>query len=681
MTEHSSERENEKTIEHKIQLQLTDSFGFLVPKTQFWITVTIQKEGEKILLQLPTINFQTTAAPSPSNPFGSVLIPGGFLQTVDGFLPEFSRPSDIVYRSIVGASNNGASLAFSFLQPPAFLPTPPVGYIVQITNFGGIIIQCAGTFGNVIPPGPQILLPSDISYLRKPTLKLDKNYTISAGASNITQFSLPQSNDGIRDSHVNDAFDNILTWAWTDNSNISDKTNGVLNLMVAIGKVGKNGKLKVRPPIQLTNLLPGQMVWDTAVAINRTNKKNIVVSWGLLDYVANQFPTYRAVSFDGGKTFLYNGITNIQPTGGEGFGDDRGVSADKFGNFWYSITNFSTDSGIRITQPAFWISTNGGITFSVAYTAPLPIDLGVDFYDYPQYCFGGDGLGNYGLWFVSDYFTAVDIIPVVGFIPITGPGQFGTGTTIFLYGLNNTQALSSITASEGGRVWTNSNTNLGTAIDIFNTPACVRFKSPGPLDSNYAGPWDIGMVNFSFAFGLANEISYPFIGYFNISVQTNIYDENRQALYSLITTPSPTSSQNIRLYFIISRDNGQTWSNPIDISTTNFANRGYASMALDAKTGNLVFGWYDGRNDPTYKSIEYFGAVIPANVLNELVKKIPLSNPLYTLPPATTPIVPPTDSILAVANEKMLNFRKKIIDLRKRQKLRQLKLKKISSSY
>ena len=77
-------------------------------------------------------------------------------------------------------------------------------------------------------------------------------------------------------------------------------------------------------------------------------------------------------------------------------------------------------------------------------------------------------------------------------------------------------------------------------------------------------------------------------------------------------------SQNARLYFIISRDNGQTWSDPIDIATTDFANRGFQSMALDPVTGNLVFGWYDGRNDPTFQSIQYFGAILPAAQLDAI---------------------------------------------------------------
>ena len=61
------------------------------------------------------------------------------------------------------------------------------------------------------------------------------------------------------------------------------------------------------------------------------------------------------------------------------------------------------------------------------------------------------------------------------------------------------------------------------------------------------------------------DLSYPGRGYFN-SVQTNIYDDKRQALYQTSIGHAPDLGQKMRFYFAISRDNGQTWSQPIDIS-------------------------------------------------------------------------------------------------------------------
>ena len=119
------------------------------------------------------------------------------------------------------------------------------------------------------------------------------------------------------------------------------------------------------------------------------------------------------------------------------------------------------------------------------------------------------------------------------------------------------------------------------------------------------------------------------------SVQGIIFDDTRQALYALTANQVPDNSQNMDIYFRISRDNGMTWSDPILVNNTSFANRGFQSMALDPVTGDLVFGWYDGRNDTSFESVEYFAAILPAKKLTELVNAIP-----HTMPPNPTFEVP-----------------------------------------
>ncbi len=96
---------------------------------------------------------------------------------------------------------------------------------------------------------------------------------------------------------------------------VSDKTNGTTNCMVAIGKVGKDGKLKVAKPIQLTDLPAGFGIFCTAAAINRADPSNIVVSYRLENSNFDPVERHlcRAVSFDGGASWQgpFDGINDI----------------------------------------------------------------------------------------------------------------------------------------------------------------------------------------------------------------------------------------------------------------------------------------------------------------------------------------------------------------------------------
>ena len=635
----SKNRCHSEVLKHNIQLQLSDSAGFPVDGTQFFVTLTIIKKGSEVTIQFPTINFQTgpTSSSDPLPP----LVPGGYIYTADGFLPEKVRPNDLVYRSFLVPSNNGMSLPFSFTQPPPPLPTPPSGYILQITNAGAVVIQAAGTFGNIIPVGPQILLPTDITYIIKPKIKLCKNIIIQPAFTNTTQFTGPQLNNGLRDTHISDAFDNVLAWVWSDNSNIPDKTNGILNVFLAIGKVKKDGTIKVRQPFQLTNFGPNSESNNNAIAINRTDPNNIVVSYDFIDFVAQNISIYRAVSFDGGKTWPANlNGPIINAPGFNAAADTPGVQSDKFGNIWYCYGQpYITDN------PTFLASSDKGISFQSVFTLPLPPDFQpADYgFDYPQCTFGGDGQGNYGLRFVVDYINDIgDLYLITGFIPIIGLGQFGTATFTSLTGLLNTINLDCIANSMDGRVWFEGS---GTVVAGFNNssssyilPSTLLYKSPGPIDQNYAGAWNyIISNNVGAQYGLTNQESQPsFIGYIGNSLRSLVFDEKRQALYAMFCAQNPDYSQNMRIYFIISRNNGQTWSQPIDIESEAKNNRGFQSMALDSVTGNLVFGWYDARNSPDGLSVQYFGAIITAKELDCLVDQIPLSNPTYTIPSVTS---------------------------------------------
>jgi hypothetical protein len=663
----------------------------VVPGSEFWITVNVIKEevegATRVTIQLPNISFETGPyANSPyelTNPISEIIdgVPGlflpppqngGYLYTKAGFLPEKLRPNDVMSRTYFGPSNNGQNIPFSYITNPTPPPnvsgvtydTPKPGYLIRVTNSGGLAIEGIGTLANIIPPGTQQLLATDISYIVKPRRPdICKNKRISTGPINVAQYTLPPVNDGnvanVRDHHVNDAHKNVVAYAWVDNSNIPDAAANpnLMNLAYAIGTVEK-GKLKMGKA-QFLPTPSNTFVWDTTIAINRTDKNNIVISYLLIDPNSpgdgKALATLNAaVSFDGGKTWPINGPTNVQPTGifdgvPGGAGDVPGIRADKYGNFWYMATNFFDASGNEVNVPFIMASSDQGVTWELVYTFPYNDVLHQDLYDYPALCFGGDGFGNYGVRMGVDFFPGEAIgqsngYPAHAFIPITGLGAWGAPSQAFLTQLTNNIFISGLTASEDGRVWIyGSPAGLGPASYPFPggfTNNRIVFKSPGLIDENYAGPW--GVVRFN---TLSLSIYYPVweaspnFGFFQ-SVQTHVYDDKRQALYVIVNATYPELSNNSVIYFLASRDNGLTWSNPFRVNTSNKNNRGFPSMALDKTTGNLLLGWYDCRDYADGLSFNYWGGLIEAKTLDALAEHIPLSNPLFSVPSTGYDIIP-----------------------------------------
>ena len=693
--------------DYDIELQLCDVLGFPVNSyagygnpagtPKFTITVTAIVNGPLVTLKFPQINFQVgpasaqTIARFPSITTGLI---GGFLFTSDGFLPESIRPADMTYCSALAASNNGVN---PVTLAGATLPNIPMSYIVQVTNSGSLCI-CGPSgpnnfqtavylstpymYNNAIPPGNHSLLPFDLSYVVKPITTLTSNVVVSSGVTNTTGFTGPAANVGLRDSHVCDTFQNVVAVAWSDNSRFAvlghpAPTNNTGDCMVCIGSVSNSGVVTFRSPINLTNTVgPDAGIFDTAVAISRTNPLNIVVSFGYLDAPNHyQFPAI-SISNDGGFTWhapIYSILdppfVNISPVFGvinvpgsqlnsisAKFGDERGVSSDRYGNIWYMFSNdVANPPGYPLgTIPRFYVSTNNGQSFSLLYSVTNPGYFAYTFYDYPQMCFGGGpdpsnaGMNTYGMWFSVDYENLADfggrgsIVQARGFIPIYGLGSFGTPDITYLNQLIENQYVADITASADGRTWT-----FGPGLYAGTTAVSVQvlYGSPGPIDNNYAGPWDVCSVlagNLTFTPGFST--SQPVDGYIYQSVKSIIYDDARQALYAVIAHVTPDSpaavstpfgsrnSQNMRISLMISRNNGQNWSAPITVNTSDVANRGYQSMALDTASGNLLISWYDGRQDPSFQSLQYMATVVPAAMLTAMVNAIPLSNPAYHVP-------------------------------------------------
>lgn len=707
---------------HTFILQTADALTLPVEQTEFSITARVVKVEDQVTLYFPAINFQIGQV-AAVNPDYSPPVQG-MVVTTAGYLPETLRPQDFMLPSIVAPAGDGFVPVATFEVNG---PVPPTGYLVFIDSSGGLSIQQAGAVNNFISPGAHTIMPFSISYIVEKRISICKtNLVLDERFTDLTQFigTSPYgcpAGDNIRDSHINDAFDDVFAWAYSGNPD-EDSLKNTLNLFVIMGSRDCNGKIHIYKPVQLTNLPPFTLVWDTSIAINRTDKNNLCVSYGIIYYDSSgnslSSVNCRAVSFDSGKTWggvfdgtnslPHNGLLPFQGPNG-GFGDIPGVLADRFGAFWYCTTT----NGLTYNQPVLLVSSDKGVTFDTIFTQPIPIieflgnisdngsatiinisdtsnliagmvvtsdSLGyiptgttidtvidtntitlsqettylgsgpspidtinvtiLNHFDYPHITFGGGLNGtSYGIWMFTDTIMNPDSddCPLITFIPITARGVYGQAQFTYLNSLPNSVSLASLAASEDGRFWA---VGVSWYTSLYSlTPSAVLFKSAGPIDSNYAGPWLSGANSVIAQLAGSGVSQYGFkavpqYGYFpdQMNVNGTVYDEKLKALYLLYSMVSPTYSQNCRIVFAISRNNGQSWSRIYDVGTTNFASRGFTSLVRDEKTGNLVIGWYDGRNDETLTRLQYFGEIIEKDILENLVNEIPLTNPKYIIP-------------------------------------------------
>ena len=126
-----------------------------------------------------------------------------------------------------------------------------------------------GTFGNIIPPGPQILMPADITYIIKPKVKLCKNYIVDPGFTNTTQFTGPAANVVFEIATSMMLLIMLLPGLGAVMQIFRIKQIIPSMFLLLLERLTKMERLQIGSPIQLSNFAPGFMALDTAVAINR----------------------------------------------------------------------------------------------------------------------------------------------------------------------------------------------------------------------------------------------------------------------------------------------------------------------------------------------------------------------------------------------------------------------------
>jgi hypothetical protein len=565
-------------------LQLLDYQNFALPGTTFPIPATVETEGDLVKINLPSISFTTTGATSPLNESAYPLILGGYVNTFSGFLSANLRPTQI--QTVFDLSS---------------------GLNLSIDTYGNLSIASPNTVTGVIPVGSYTTAPISIKYHvpRQNEFEI-KNFIIQPAFTNFANSTNPQAiTYGIRNFETNDLYQGKLAWTWVDNSAQEDQTDNQMDGYVAIGQVYED-HLQIGDPIRLTELPTNIRAASPGVAINRDNPSIIAVSFHTVNLTITQNQLVVYASTDGGET--WSGPINVDPSLNV-VGASR-IGADKYGNFWI----MAPLGGIN--NLGVYASSDGGFNWNLIFeTTDGPT------YDYPQIAFGNNGRGDYGLWFAAEYFDANnDTHPRLGFIPTTGLGQFGSGSTIVLEQLINCTGDNALAVKADGTVFINNTLGEYTFYNNYYANTLL-VKSPGPLTPALVSA---PMTILNSGQNILPTASYPAFDYtyFPTTVNNSFYDERRKALYMVYTEQPDPNSQDLYLYMVVSFNEGVSWSKRIELASSYHNNRGFSSIAFDQEAGTMNISWYDSRNSPDGTGEQYFGAYLNKNQLDCIVKHL-----------------------------------------------------------
>jgi len=187
------------------------------------------------------------------------------------------------------------------------------------------------------------------------------------------------------------------------------------------------------------------------------------------------------------------------------------------------------------------------------------------------------------------------------------------------------------TTSNDGRVW------LMDSFQNLFYKSCPNKTYPDITSCNWAGPF---LVQQAYASSKIPNESTPVRNMFNTLCQDIIYDPKLKALYVVVMSQPSYASPNDYLNLVISRDNGQTWSDPIRLRTLPVGNITMQNTNFDPVTGDFIISWYDGRVDPVnFLYLQRYFTIVTHAELAGYIADIPYFNPKYIVPPATTPAI------------------------------------------
>lgn len=635
--------EDSKYKYHKFDLQLLDANFFAFNDKHFELKVNIYKKGYVLFMNIPKFNFNIVNEFS-SNDYEGIVgtsgpigftgtvdingnevqlalggqVIGGYLNTKSNFLPKNICP--LTDQTFIVPLSDGFMQSYSLTSLP-YGPLPNVlpGLKIKINTFGNLSISGIGTINDYIPAGTHCIEATTISYLiSEYHIPLGKNNLIvQKEFGNIVNFTNSDAiNDSYRDTKINDFYNNIIALSWSSNAGQLDKTNNTTDVFVC---VGTNKPVFVMNTIyNLTFNPPNVGIFDTAIAINKTNTSNIVCSFSINNYGTTgiQSGPYYCVTNNGGLNWTSPTLLQSNVS----IGDCRGVISDMYGNFWYNYTD--ENQGLNVF---FYMSSDQGQTWNLIYntTDGQFSDISIsNYYDYPQITLGQDGAGNYGLYWCADYFgfNGIDNTPRLGFIPITGLNQVGTPMVIQMTNFLNVQFTASMAVDTYGKLFIASGQNaFNVGIGIGPLNMCI--KEPGLLSQNLiSGPYSTTEIH-----QLYNSVtSYPVNGYsyFPQTVNCILFDPMRNVLYHFLNDQFNPETQNYELFVTVSPNKGISWSPRYSICNTVSQNRGFSSASVDPYSGEMIISWYDSRNSESGEGTQYFIRFICKHELDNIVKHL-----------------------------------------------------------
>ena len=208
------------------------------------------------------------------------------------------------------------------------------------------------------------------------------------------------------DSYITDIYDGHFVAMWADNSGDPTININNMNSYTRTGYVKEGRKIKLKStPLNVIQTINGECQSQGSININPTNPLNVIFNSFRPNLNATSYPElfqlWRAISFDGGKSFSleYTGRIDGLP-GIDGNlipyirADNNGIF-DKFGNYWITMATYDATAenpdedsiGLVIL-----VSFDGGKNFQVWFSIPPGDDL--NYHDFNQLAFGGDGNGD-----------------------------------------------------------------------------------------------------------------------------------------------------------------------------------------------------------------------------------------------------------------------------------------------